>query len=99
MVCQQVVQQKVQQVVNSISLSDLLAIITNLCGGPEEVCPASCSQGHDHPVPGDQGPQGHGKRHLPNVLPSPGEGGRQEGGSLLSSRMLISDPFVHLNPF
>lgn len=78
--------------VNSISnLSHILVIITNLCGGPEEVCPASCSQGHDHPVPGDQGPQGHGKRHLPNLLPSPGEGGRQEGGSLLSSHTLISD--------
>lgn len=74
-------------------------IVPNLCGGPEEVCPASCSQGHDHPVPGDQGPQGHGERHVPHLLPAPGEGGRQEGGSLLSYRTLIADPFVPLNPF
>lgn len=82
-----------------MSISTLSVIFANLCGGPEEVCPASCSQGHDHPVPGDQGPQGHGERHLPHLLPAPGEGGRQEGGSLLSSQTLIADPFVRWNPF
>lgn len=84
--------------VNLFSCSTVSAIVPNLCGGPEEVCPASCSQGHDHPVPGDQGPQGHGERHLPHLLPAPGEGGWQEGGSLLSSHTLIADPFVLMIP-
>lgn len=62
---------------------DSLAVVpvhlSRVCWRPQGVCFASGSQRCDHPVSGDEGQERDGEGHLPDLLPAPGEGGRQKG--------------------
>lgn len=80
--------------VKSFLLWAISVSISDLCGGPKEVCSASGSPRCDHPVPGDEGQERHGERHLPNLLSPPGEGGRQEGRNPLIKYNTV---LVHIN--
>lgn len=70
-----------------VNLTPVPVRIPIVCGGSEEVRSASGAQRCDDPVQGDKGQEGHGERHIPHVLPPPGEGGRQEGRQLRKIRI------------
>lgn len=48
-------------------------------GRPGGVCAAAGAPGGPSEVQNHQGQEGHGPRHVPHLLPAPGEGGREEG--------------------
>lgn len=65
--------------VKSFSALLISVSISNVCGGPREVRFAPSPQRRDNPVSGHEGQERRGERHLPDLLPPPGEGERQEG--------------------
>lgn len=68
-------------------------LLSHVCGWSQGVCFASGSQRCDHPVSGDEGQERDGEGYLPNILPPPGEGGRQKGRCL---HLIIDCPSADL---